>query len=94
LGLADFALTLLRLIRLALFSLGPSFSTGLSSACRIVFLFGLNPIDFGLPVGFPQFQVQTVAGCTFLYAPAIEESRTDKLLKSKLWVSLRSIFGI
>ena len=61
---------------------------------RIVFLFGLEPAIFGLPVSFPHFQVQTVANCTFLYAPALEETRNDTLLKSKLWVSLRNIFGI
>jgi len=61
---------------------------------RIVFLFGIEPLDFGLPAGFPHFQVQTVSNCTFLYTPALEERHTDALLKSKLWVSLRSIFSI
>jgi len=61
---------------------------------QIVFLFGIEPVVFGLPVSFPLFQVQSVANCTFLYAPALEENRNDALLKSKLWVSLRSIFGI
>ena len=61
---------------------------------KIVFLFGVEPAAFGLPVSFPFFQVQTVANSTFLYAPALEERHTDTLLKSKLWVSLRSIFGI
>ena len=62
--------------------------------CRIVFLLGVEPIVFGLPVSFPFFQVQSVANCTFLYTPALEENRSDNLLKSKLWVSLRNIFGI
>lgn len=61
---------------------------------KTVFLFGVDPLVFGLPVSFPHFQVQNVAGCTFLFAPSLEENRTDKLIKSKLWVSLRSIFGI
>ena len=61
---------------------------------KIVFLFGVEPAEFGLPVSFPYFQVQSVAKCTFLYTPALEERHTDTLLKSKLWVSLRSIFGI
>jgi hypothetical protein len=61
---------------------------------RNVFLFGVDPLAFGLPVSFPHFQVQNVAGCTFLFAPSLEENRTDKLIKSKLWLSLRSIFGI
>ncbi len=61
---------------------------------RIVFLFGVEPFVFKLPVGFPYFQVQTVANCTFLYTPTLEAQRKDALLKSKLWVSLRTIFGI
>ena len=61
---------------------------------KIIFLFGIEPSFFGLPVSFPFFQVQSVAGCTFLYTPSLEEQRNDPLLKSKLWVSLRSIFGI
>jgi len=60
----------------------------------IVLLFGIDPLVFGLPVGFPPFQVQTVAGCKFLYSPSLEINRSNKLIKSKLWVSLRSIFGI
>jgi hypothetical protein len=59
-----------------------------------VLLFGIDPITFGLPVGFPQFQIQKLAGCTFLFAPSLGEYENDKLLKSKLWVCLRSIFGI
>lgn len=61
---------------------------------KVVFLFGVEPFVFKLPVSFPYFQVQTVAHCTFLYTPALEEQRKDALLKSKLWVSLRTIFGI
>jgi hypothetical protein len=61
---------------------------------KIVFLFGIEPTVFGLPVSFPYFQVQNLANCTFLYAPTLEEQRKDALLKSKLWVSLRIIFGI
>lgn len=61
---------------------------------KTVFLFEIDPLAFGLPVSFPHFQVQNVAGCIFLFAPSLEENRTDKLVKSKLWVCLRSIFGI
>ncbi|MGZ8556911.1 MAG: hypothetical protein ACXWWC_01190 [Chitinophagaceae bacterium] len=61
---------------------------------KIIFLFGIEPSVFGLPVSFPFFQVQSLAGCTFLYTPSLEENRNDSLLRSKLWVSLRNIFGI
>lgn len=61
---------------------------------KIVFLFGVAPGDFGLPVNFPYFQVQSVSNCTFLFSPALEQRHTDVLLKSRLWVSLRAIFSI
>ena len=40
---------------------------------KIVFLFGVEPAGFGLPVSFPHFQVQSLANSTFLYTPALEE---------------------
>jgi len=61
---------------------------------RIVFLFGIEPAEFGLPVSFPSYQVQSLANVTFLYTAALEERHTDPLLKSKLWVCLRNIFSI
>lgn len=61
---------------------------------KTVFLFGIDPVAFGLPVSFPHYQVQTVAHITYLYVPALEERHKDELLKSKLWVSLKRIFGI
>ncbi|MBL7742387.1 MAG: hypothetical protein JNN00_02830 [Chitinophagaceae bacterium] len=61
---------------------------------RIIFLFGIDPVSFGLPVDFPHFQVQSFANTTFLYTPKLEECRNDGVLKSKLWVCLRRIFGI
>lgn len=61
---------------------------------KIVFLFGVEPQAFGLPVSFPPYQVQSFANCTFLFTPTLEEQREDTLLKSKLWVSLRTIFNI
>jgi hypothetical protein len=61
---------------------------------RIIFLFGVDPVTFGLPVSFPYFQVQPVAHATFLYAPALIDCKKDELVKSKLWVCLRRIFAI
>jgi hypothetical protein len=61
---------------------------------RIVFLFGTDPVDFGLPVSFPNFQLQPFANATFLFTPSLEELKKDELLKSKLWVCLRRIFAI
>ncbi len=61
---------------------------------KTILLFGIDPVDFGLPMAFPQFQVQAFNNSTFLYSTVLEECRKDKLLKSKLWVSLQKIFGI
>ncbi|MEO8405742.1 MAG: hypothetical protein ABI480_14135 [Chitinophagaceae bacterium] len=61
---------------------------------KIIILFGIYPLSFGLPVDFPPFQVQSVAGSTFLHSPSLGECRQDTLIKSKLWVCLRRIFGI
>ena len=61
---------------------------------RIVFLFGVDPVSFGLPVSFPHFQVQPVANATFLFTPSLMDCQKDDLLKSKLWVCLRRIFAI
>lgn len=61
---------------------------------RIVLLFGVDPVSFDLPVNFPEFQVQSLTNTTFLYSPTLSECGTNKLLKSKLWVSLQRIFGL
>jgi hypothetical protein len=63
-------------------------------AAKVVFLFGIEPAVFGLPVNFPHFQLQPFSQATFLYSPALDEIRQDNLLKSKLWVSLKRLFNI
>lgn len=59
-----------------------------------VFLFGIKPEAFGLPISFPHFQLQAFANCSFLFSPSLKELEVDKMLKSKLWVCLRRIFNI
>ena len=63
-------------------------------ASTTTLLFGLTPQEFEMPVNFPEFQVQNFNNCTFLHAPVLERLETDKILKSKLWVSLRKIFNL
>ncbi len=60
----------------------------------VMILFGLVPEDLEMPVNFPEFQVQAFNNCTFLHTPALEKLEIDKVLKSKLWVCLRKIFGV
>lgn len=61
---------------------------------RIVFLFDIEPASLGLPVNFPQYQLQPFAGTTYLYAPSLAKLEGDKLEKSKLWVCLKRLFNI
>lgn len=61
---------------------------------RSALLFDIEPSAFGLPMSFPHFQIQPFASCSFLYSPSLKELENDKLLKSKLWVSLQRLFGL
>lgn len=62
--------------------------------CRTVLLFGVEPARLGLPMNFPHFQQQAFANITYLFSPALVDLENDKLLKSKLWVCLKRIFGV
>ena len=57
-------------------------------------LLGLTPEEFEMPLNFPEFQVQPFNNCTFLHAPMLEVLEADKVLKSKLWVCLKKMFGM
>ena len=61
---------------------------------QTVFLSGITPAEFGLPINFPQFQLQSFNNSAFLYTPTLEDLDADKILKSKLWVCLRRIFSL
>jgi hypothetical protein len=63
-----------------------------------ILLFGPKPPDIGLPMDFPVFKIQAYDQCTYLTAPSLEElvrpGDEGKLLKSKLWVCLKTLFEI
>jgi hypothetical protein len=61
---------------------------------KTVFLFGVTPGDWELPINFPQFQVQQFDGRKFLHSPGLSDMMGDKLLKTKLWASLKAILGL
>ncbi|MES1221010.1 MAG: hypothetical protein ABUT20_36255 [Bacteroidota bacterium] len=61
---------------------------------KIIFLFGIEPTEFGLPINFPHFQIQSFSNSTFLFSPVLKELESDKVLKSKLWVCLKKIFSL
>ena len=61
-------------------------------------LFGIEPAAIRLPINFPAFRLQPYDQCTFLSAPAldklVEQSEESRLLKSKLWVCLKTLFNV
>jgi hypothetical protein len=63
-----------------------------------VLLFSITARQLGLPFAIPDYQLQSHDQCRFLQAPALErmmgESREAKLEKTKLWVSLKTMFNI
>jgi len=61
---------------------------------KTIFLFAVEPATFGLPMSFPHFQLQSFANNSFLFSPSLQDLGEDKVLKSKLWVCLRRIFGL
>lgn len=61
---------------------------------RVVLLLGVDPAAMGLPINFPQYQLQAFQNNTFLFTPPLEEIEKDKLEKSKLWVSLKRLFNV
>jgi hypothetical protein len=61
---------------------------------KTIFLFGIKPDDFGLPILFPHFQVQAFNDATYLFTPSLQEIEADKNLKSKLWACLKKMFNL
>jgi hypothetical protein len=63
-------------------------------APKTIFLFGVEPAEFGMPMLFPQFQVQSFKESIYLFAPSLQETEPDKILKSKLWTCFKKIFNL
>jgi len=61
---------------------------------RYILLFDLDSIEFGLPIRFPAFQIQTFDKCTYLQAPALAAIEKDVDAKKQLWASLKKLFAI
>ncbi|MFN3300673.1 MAG: hypothetical protein ACK41Z_10825, partial [Sediminibacterium sp.] len=61
-------------------------------------LFNVSAAMIKLPFTVPNYQVQQYGGCTFLMAPSLLQYYGDsgdaKLEKTKLWVSLKSLFNL
>lgn len=61
---------------------------------KAVLLFSVEPGEFGLPMIFPQFQVQGYKDAMFVFSPSLDVIEPDKSLKGKLWVCLKKIFNL
>ena len=63
-----------------------------------ILLFDVEPSAIKLPFMIPAFQIQKFDGCTIMIAPALplinQSNHNGKLLKTKLWMSLKSVFNI
>lgn len=64
----------------------------------VILLFGMEPTEIRLPMNFPLFKLQAYDACTYLCAPSLEDlvkpGDESKLLKSKLWMCLKTLFEI
>jgi hypothetical protein len=61
---------------------------------KVVLLFDIKPTEFGMPMNFPDFQVQAYKDAVFVSSPSLETIEPDKNLKGKLWVSLKKIYNL
>ncbi|HTR27750.1 MAG TPA: hypothetical protein VMH27_00670 [Puia sp.] len=65
---------------------------------KTVLLFGTDPTAIRLPLHFPIFKPIDYDSCKFLSAPGLEQlvanTEESRLLKSKLWVCLKTIFDV
>jgi len=61
---------------------------------KVVLLFEIEPAEFGMPMIFPQFQVQGYKDAVFVSSPSLQVIEPDKTLKGKLWVCLKKIFNL
>jgi hypothetical protein len=65
---------------------------------EIMILFGAEPVFLGLPFSIPLFKILAHDNCRYIYAPSLDQLIRDtdesKILKSKLWVCLKALFGL
>jgi hypothetical protein len=64
------------------------------TGAKQVILFGVEPLSVGLPEAIPHFQLQQLNQRTVLCSPDLYKISQEKPLKSKLWASLKIMFGI
>jgi hypothetical protein len=57
-----------------------------------ILLFGINPTELGLPMQFPNYQIQNYNSQVYLSSVSLDNQQTDKKEKMKLWNCLKKIF--
>ena len=61
---------------------------------KTVLLFETKPNEFGMPMNFPDFQVQAYKDAVFVSSPSLETIEPNKDLKGKLWTCLKKIYNL
>jgi hypothetical protein len=61
---------------------------------KSVLLFDTKPTEFGMPMNFPDFQVQAYKDAVFVSSPSLETIEPNKDLKGKLWACLKKIYNL
>lgn len=61
---------------------------------RDVLLFDVAPLEAGLPINFPHFQIQQFNGRIYLSSPALTDVEKEVTIKRQLWPSLKRMFSI
>jgi DNA polymerase III psi subunit len=61
---------------------------------RHVLLFDVSPLDAGLPINFPHFQIQQFNHRSYLSSPSLSDVEKEVAIKRQLWPSLKKMFSI
>lgn len=61
---------------------------------RFVLLFDVSPLEAGLPINFPHFQIQQFNSRTYLSSPPLSDVEKEVTIKRQLWPSLKKMFSI
>lgn len=61
---------------------------------RFILLFDVSPLEAGLPINFPHFQIQQFNGRTYLSSPTLSDVEKEVAIKRQLWPSLKKMFSI
>lgn len=61
---------------------------------KVLLLFGIKQDDIGLPINFPNYQIQSFNQQSYLVGPALSIIAAQKDEKMQLWTSLKKLFNV